>query len=309
MAEYWRNIKEGRDKYLPLLQWYKEILIFDTETTGLNSKAKIIQFSGIHYKILENGRFEEINRLDIYINPEEPLESKITEITGITDEMLAGAENEFEVGEKIIDFLSGSKLWGAYNAPFDLRMLNQFSERTGYAIPKRMCIDVLYMARDSITRDRIEEYSLSSIMGYLFPEEYIQFHSSIEDVKATAKCMQVFIQVYNSYQKKENTVPIHLNWASYFENPRKKSQRRIKMDLSDGEYGDIFWDVIAKAWSCKSSSKAKKMFHAIDMESLENQVMRKYAYRYQASTMEELAYNWGKDKKEKEKQKKQEEAS
>ena len=78
---------------------------------------------------------------------------------------------------------------------------------------------------------------------------------------------------------------------------------RIKLDLSEGSYGDIYWDVIGKAWSCKSTRMAKELFSATDMKNIEEQILRRYGWRYSASDMESLAVNWGREKREKQKAK------
>ena len=56
---------------------------FDTETTGLNSRFnKMMEFGAV--KII-NGMVAD--RIDILINPEEPIPENIQKITNITNEM------------------------------------------------------------------------------------------------------------------------------------------------------------------------------------------------------------------------------
>ena len=278
--------------YIDSVDFYKEILIFDTETTGLRSDDQIIQFSGIYYSIDDSGEMTIKDMMDVYINPGRPLDAKITEITGITDEMLKDAPCEEEMGPKILEFLAQSKLWAAYNAPFDLRMLRQMCGRLDLFMRERETLDVLKMARDCVPRDDVDNFKLATVTNYLFPDQEIQFHSSIEDVKATGLCFEQFLVAYRKYEP-EPKVPVKLNWAGYWENPRRLSQKRIKLNITEGEYGDIFWDVIKKSWSCKSTGSAKRIFNTIDMEDLERQVLRRYGDKYQAYDMEDLAKSWG----------------
>ena len=299
MKDSWRNIGAGKAKYLSNVNFHKEIIIFDSETTGLRQDAKIIQFSGIHYKINDDYTLSELDTMDFYINPNMPLPEKIIEITGITDYMLKSAMDENQAAAKISRFLQSCPLWGAYNSPFDLRMIKQMSDRTGIICKEHDCIDILKMSRDCIPKTELESHKLSEVTSYLFPNNNIQFHSSIEDVKATAKCFEYFLQMYRNFEGEKDKEPVRVNYASFVENPKQKSQKRIKLNLSSGEYGDIFWDVVGKTWSCKVSTKAQKLFKEIDMEYVEQQVINRYGWRYRATDMETLSSNWEREKRKK----------
>lgn len=292
----WRNSKRTFDEIMPLIKSSQKLIVFDTETTGLGKDAKIIQFSGIRYCINPDFSLVEDARLDIYINPQEPISKKITEITGITNEIVANARTEYEEVIRIANFLNTGDLLAAYNSPFDERMLHQMSERTGYYVQLAPCIDVLKMARDLIDVNDIENHKLESVINYLFPDKHFQFHSAIEDVMATADVFKYFIQ-YGYTDDMSGKTQAYLEWASYTENPRKKSEKRIKLKLSLGEYGDIFWDVVKNAWGCKSTAKAKKIFSELDLRNLEQQVLNKYGWRYRVNDMECLAKEWGKAKR------------
>lgn len=250
----WRNIQKGKDTYLPIFESAKSIIVFDTETTGLGRDAKIIEFAAIRYEISPTG-MRETHKVDLYLNPEEPLKEKIIEITGITDAILEKARPERVEAEEIYNFLSGADVWAAYNCSFDIRMLNQMSDRTGIPYEPRTCVDVLEMARDLVPKEESGSHKLGDICTVLFPEKTFQFHTAIDDVRATALLMSRFVGMYKNYSGESKKRQCRLNWASYWINPRKPSQVRIKLNLSEGEYGDIFWDVVQKTWSCKSASK------------------------------------------------------
>lgn len=297
----WRNVIKTKREVLPLFYGSERVVVFDTETTGLGKDAKIIQFSGIRYDLDENLSMAKPVILDIYINPEEPLSEKIVEITGITNEVLSVAKTEAEQFDLIKEFLESADLWVAYNSPFDLRMLSQMEERLERKISRRKCVDALALARDLVSRQEVENYKLENLVGYLFPEMNVNFHSAIEDVRATQQCLQKLILDLQAYEE-DNTEKLraYLEWVSFSINPRAKSQKRIKLKLNFGEYGDIFWDVPKKCWNSKTDTKAKKLFASLDMQDLERQVLNRYGWRYHANNMDELAYAMEKAKKEKE---------
>ena len=141
MALEWRNINFRKEEIFKFLKPGDVITVFDTETTGLGSSAKIIQFSAVKYRIEKDLSLTEIGIIDLYINPEMNLPEKITELTGITDEMLKDMPTEKEIGPKLLEFIEDSDVLAAYNIKFDLRMIGLqlliFLKWQGTLFPKR----------------------------------------------------------------------------------------------------------------------------------------------------------------------------
>ena len=303
MKNSWRNLQSRAQIVLPVVKKHDSIIVFDTETTGLGTSAKIIQFSAIKYRINADLSLEPETWMNQYINPEEKLEQKIIDITGITDEMLETQPTEKEVGIKIYEFLNQSNLWGIYNAQFDCRMLDQMSERIHISYMKPYIIDILDLARDVVPKTKVENHKLITVSNYLFPNSNFLFHSAIDDVKASAQCLDVFLHVLSDalLQEPEIKRQLHLEWASFSVNPHQPSQKRIKIcfDKDKKQYGDIFWDVINKCWSCKATAQAKRLFESCDLQNLEQQVLARYGYIYHANDMDTLASNWDKAKRQK----------
>ena len=262
--------------------------------------AKIIEFAAVRYDITETG-LKETHKMDLFLNPQEPLSEKIIELTGITDKLLEDANTEGVEAPGIFSFMASADIWAAYNCDFDLRMMDHMSERVGIPYKKRPCLDVLKMARDFIKKEDVENHKLQTVLQAMFPEKTFRFHQAIDDVRATALVMAKFIHLYQSYGRKPSSVNRHtcrLNFAYYCINPNQKSQVRIKLELSEGELGDIYWDVVQKIWSCKKTTKARRLFETVDIANLEKQVLSRYGWKYEAQDMETLASNWGKAKRE-----------
>ena len=104
----------------------EEFVAFDLETTGLSSqKDRIIEIGAVR---LKNGK--EIDRFQTFVDPEQPLERKIVELTGITDDMLRGAPKIREVLPKFLEFV-GDRVLVAHNSDFDTGFIRAECRRQG----------------------------------------------------------------------------------------------------------------------------------------------------------------------------------
>ena len=291
--EIWRNRIGHREQYLPLLSSGSVLCCFDVETTGLNEKDKVIQFSAQKFRVLDNYEMEFLSERNLYINPQEKLSKKIVDITGITDDQLEDMPEEKKVSSDIMTYINDADVWAGYNVQFDIRMLQAMSVRTGMFMDIKPYIDVLEMARDFCDQNIMSDYRLSTIVEYIFPENDYEFHNSMEDIKATVDILRHFIERYLEVDESERTVPIHLERASIFINPKKASQQRIRMHLAGGyDDGAIYYDVVNKVWSCLSKTSAKRLFKTCDMRDLERQFLEKYGYRFGHNTMDEVGRAW-----------------
>ncbi len=103
-----------------------EYVCFDIETTGLYKKTcKIIEIAAV---ILRNG--EVCERFQTYVNPNCAIPEKITELTGITNGMVAGAPT---IEKALSDFLefAGDRPFAAHNADFDIGFIAQACQELG----------------------------------------------------------------------------------------------------------------------------------------------------------------------------------
>ena len=292
----WRNVQKRAEFIRKTLVPGCIIAAFDTETTGLDEKAKIIQFSGV-YLTYRDGQFEKLpdSDIDIYINPKEPLSDEIIRITGITQEMVDSCRDESYYFMEIMMWLDRAQVLCAYNARFDCRMVDQMCMRLGQPLlGRRPVIDVLEWTRDLIPSEEVSRrYTLKKCTNYLCDaDETFQFHSSSEDVKAMVSCMNHLVGDYAAVKAEAPGRPLHLERAGLFINPHRKRQGRIRLTLNFGKMGDIFYDVYEHCWSCKSSSSAKKLFEEADKSDLEYQFLKKYAFPFGFSTPDEVAESW-----------------
>jgi len=169
-----------------LLEQFDRIVIFDTETTGIEfGRDEIIELGAVCLD--REGEKDSMNCL-IRLSDGRVLPPFITELTGITDAQLAaeGVEKE-EAGRQFCRLLDGAEhpLLVAYNAQFDLNFLYYFLR------PFRR-LDVLKAARflDALTvyRDR-RDYPhklCNAIAAYGLEDQAVNSHRAVDDARAAA---------------------------------------------------------------------------------------------------------------------------
>ena len=119
-----------------------EIVCFDIETTGLDSRRDLITEIGA--VVLKNGEITE--EFSTFADPERPLTREITELTGITDQMLEGAPSQAEALNSFLDFV-GDRPLAAHNAEFDLGFIAAGCRRMGRPFSPTS-IDTLILAQN-----------------------------------------------------------------------------------------------------------------------------------------------------------------
>lgn len=120
-------------------------IIFDTETTGLESKQdRIIEIGGVE---LIN-HFPTGRTLHLFINPgDRKIHPDALAIHGITEEFLKDKPGFADVVQEITEFFDGAK-WVAHNATFDMGFINAEFGRLGLPpVSNDHVIDTLSMAR------------------------------------------------------------------------------------------------------------------------------------------------------------------
>ncbi len=117
-------------------------VVFDLETTGLNSKSdRVIEFGAVKVK---NGMI--IESIDILINPERIVSSKISSLTHITNEMLVGKNVFADEWGNIKNFI-GDSILVSHNASFDVGFLNNELYRLGEEEVSNPIVDTLALSR------------------------------------------------------------------------------------------------------------------------------------------------------------------
>ena len=204
-------------------------VIVDTETTGLSpTRDKIIQLSAIKYDTA--GR--PIDFYNTYLNPGCHIPDNVSQINGITDNMVANAPSSDQVRNDFIAFIGDSLIVG-YNTKFDLNFLNNTFTSS---FKKLVYVDVLSIARKTLSMPNYKLETVASHMGF---RPASSFHDSFTDCEAVAfilhhikEDLNWWIEVFQSHEEDSNRTQqagIILNKG--YEYWRKGEDERISGNL------------------------------------------------------------------------------
>ena len=171
---------------------YDRLVLFDTETTGLQyNRDEIIEFAAV---VLErhDGKVKVIREYDelIALSPGGAVPQKIQELTGIsTLDLMERGLPKTRVACDISEMIQGNTLLLAYNAHFDLSFLFYFLLRHGdpRILQGKDKLDLLTVYRD---RHAFPHRLSSAIDTYGLSGKVVNSHRAVDDVLATVAVME-----------------------------------------------------------------------------------------------------------------------
>lgn len=162
------------------------IIIYDLETTGLSPvNNHIIQLSA-RACLIADDCLQEIGGKSWYINPGYPLDSKIVELTGITDDFLRDKPMEADVFLEIKEYFGNYAVCGYNNNGFDDKFMQNMYERYGEKWAPVASLDLYPVASRCLYADQLANFKLATVTEYFGHTEKIKaFHNAEGDTLAT----------------------------------------------------------------------------------------------------------------------------
>ncbi len=154
-----------------------DIIVFDVETTGLDPEnCRLTEIGAVRLRGLEVAE-----EFQTFVNPGQPIPQNITELTGITDEMVADAPSDKEAVSAFMDFCGKAPVV-AHNANFDMSFIRAASDRHGLGF-RSDSIDTLAICRALFPNKR--KHTLDA-MAEQFGLGDFNHHRAIDDAKMLA---------------------------------------------------------------------------------------------------------------------------
>ena len=170
---------------------FDDIIIFDTETTGLDApspaKIEVQPYITEIYAVRLSKDFKFIDDVNRMVKPPVPISEEITKITGITQEMVDKHQPFSNMYDELYELFHGCRYVVGHNISFDLRILRyelfRYDWEYKFNWPKNHICTV-----ESSKHYQNKRLKLMQLHELLFGYEFADAHRAKNDVEATGKC-------------------------------------------------------------------------------------------------------------------------
>jgi DNA polymerase III subunit epsilon len=167
----------------------KKYAIIDIETTGGRAARDKITEIAI---VLHDGE-KVLDSFETLINPEVPIPYGITELTGITNDMVRDAPKFYEVAKQIVQMTEGA-IFVAHNVRFDYSFIQEEFRRLGFTYQRRQLCTVR-LARKAFPGYR--SYSLGNLIKVMNLDAGSR-HRAMGDTMATVDLFERILATENT---------------------------------------------------------------------------------------------------------------
>ena len=166
--------------------------VLDLETSGGSPRlgAGITEIGVVKVK---GGQI--LGTFQSFIDPGHSLPVFITQLTGISDEMLISAPFIDEILPTLFDFLGSANetVVVAHNSPFDLSFLKAAAKAHEMDWPDYLTVDTARLARAVLDRDEVINCKLSTLADF-FGATTSPNHRALDDAMATVDVLHGLIE-------------------------------------------------------------------------------------------------------------------
>ena len=229
---------------------FKSFVAYDIETTGFSPATEsIIEIGAI--KVID-GVVSETQEFifQTFVHPyKKSVSSKITGITGITNEMVKGAPEMWDVFDDFADFIGDNILIGYNNNRFD----DRFIERAGrYAnrIISNKSFDVMNYARNFqniLDCEKLKLGMVSEALNIVNPRA----HRALADAVTTARVYLKLLEMDNNprYSPEDITLPKEKKISAPITKHEHKKQNNSAVPISNTDVSSYTNDITSEITS------------------------------------------------------------
>lgn len=167
--------------------------IIDVETTGGSARFERIT----EIAIVRHDGERVVDTFSTLINPERPIPWNITQLTGISNDMVADAPHFYEVAKKIVE-MTEDAIFVAHNVSFDYNFIKEEFARLGYDFSKKQLCTVR-LSRKAFPG--LKSYSLSNLKNH-FGIHADRSHRALDDTLATVRVFEKILEAQNGVKIK-----------------------------------------------------------------------------------------------------------
>lgn len=165
-------------------------VVFDLETTGFSSvKDKIIEIGAVK---VAGGRI--VDTFSTFVNPKRPIPYEITQLTGITDEMVMECGEIESLLPEFLEF-AGDAVLVAHNAGFDVGFIEQ-NCRIQNIESHFVYVDTVALAR--VLLPTLSRYKLN-VVAKALNISLENHHRAVDDAAATAEIFVKFVHMLKEH--------------------------------------------------------------------------------------------------------------
>jgi len=166
--------------------------VIDLETSGGSPKSG----AGItEIGVVKVRGGEVLGTFQSFVDPGHSIPAFITQLTGITDEMLLSAPFIDEVLPTLFEFLGSpdETVLVAHNSPFDMSFLKAAALVHEYPWPSYITVDTARLARAVLDRDEVINCKLGTLATF-FNARTSPNHRALDDALATVDVLHGIIE-------------------------------------------------------------------------------------------------------------------
>lgn len=243
------------NKGVSLLEALNDYIVLDLETTGLDPHFdSIIELAALK---IENNKI--VDRFQSLVNPCFEIDEFITELTGITNEMLSKAPSIHDILPQFLSFI-GKSIVVAHNANFDINFIYDTCSEFSLPVFSNNFVDTMRVSRRLFREEK--HHRLSDLIFRFGISDNVE-HRALSDSIQTFECYE-----YMKQYALDNNIDFHSLYPTKYI-PSYQPAKNIKPQTFEfNESSPIFKKTFVFTGVLEKMSRAEAMQIVVNIGGL-----------------------------------------